>query len=140
MSAEFAQQNQYEGVPERAWVRVRLMQPSGNLLDRELLADTGNPCAIIVGAQDIALTATSPGQSLHTNFGWLTGGWVRLIIPEVGFDQKVLGYGSDAVVNAAKSSSPDFSGLIGLPLLRMMQYGGDANSFWISPAGNSPGT
>jgi hypothetical protein len=138
MSVELAQRNQYKGVPERAWVRVRLMQPSGNFLDRELLADTGNPCAVIVGAHDIALTALSPGQSLQTNFGWLTGGWLRLIIPEVDFDERVLGYGNDAIVNAAKSSSVDFSGLIGL--LRLMQYGGNANSFWIRPASYLPGT
>jgi hypothetical protein len=103
-----------------------------------LLADTGNPCAVIVGADDIALMALIPGHSVHTNFGKLVGGWLRVVIPEVAFDKQVLGYANDAVVNAAKTSSSDFAGMVGLPLLRMMQFGGDAESFWVRPAGNAP--
>ena len=56
------------------------------------------------------------------------------MITEIAFDQLVLGYASDGVVQMAQLSSPDFGGLIGLPLLQMMQYGGDANEFWVRPA------
>jgi hypothetical protein len=38
---------------------------------------------------------------------------------------------------AAEASSPDFGGLVGLPLLRLMEYGGDADWFWLRPA-NKP--
>jgi hypothetical protein len=103
--------------------------------DLELLADTGNPCAIIVGRNDTAFMAPIPGYGVWSNFGALTAGWLQVVIPEIGFDQQVLGYASDEVVSAAQGSDPDFGGLIGLPLLRMMQYGGDSDSFWIRPAG-----
>jgi len=59
-------------------------------------------------------------------------------MPEVGLDQDIMAYASDAVVRAAKASSPDFSGLAGLPLLRMMEYGGDADWFWIRPLHRQP--
>jgi hypothetical protein len=80
--------------------------------------------------------APIPGYSLWSNFGALEAGWLQVVIPDIGFDQKVLGYGSDAVISAAKASSPDFEGLVGLPLLRLMQYGGDGDAFWIGAAGN----
>ena len=41
----------------------------------------------------------------------------------------MIGYGSDAVVAATQANSPDFGGLVGLPLLRTMRYGGDADFF-----------
>jgi hypothetical protein len=34
-------------------------------------------------------------------------------------------------VNVVKRSDPEFGGLVGLPLLRMLEYGGDAGWFWI---------
>jgi hypothetical protein len=68
----------------------------------------------------------------------LVGGWLRVVIPEITFDQQVLGYGSDAVVAAAKASSADFRGVLGLPLLRLMQFGGDGGSFWVQPAASTP--
>jgi len=133
------QWNPYRGAPERAFIRVRLRDARGMERDLELLADTGNPCAIIVGRNDTAFMAPIPGYSVWSNFGALTAGWLQVVIPEIGFDQQVLGYASDEVVGAAQESDPDFGGLIGLPLLRMMQYGGDSDSFWIRPAGNDIG-
>jgi hypothetical protein len=43
----------------------------------------------------------------------------------------ILGYGSDPVFRAVQSDSPDFAGLAGLPLLRQVEYGGNATQFWI---------
>ena len=75
---------------------------------------------------------------MSTNFGILEGGWLQLSMPELGLMQPILGYASDAVVTAAKTSSPAFDGLAGLPLLRLLEYGGDASSFWIRPAPGQP--
>jgi hypothetical protein len=61
-----------------------------------------------------------------------------VVIPKISFDQQVLGYASDAVVSAAQASSPDFAGLLGLPLLRLMGYGGGADSFWVRPGAGTP--
>jgi len=82
----------------------------------------------------VLLRATAAGTA--NNFGPLTGGWLELHMPELGLTQQFVGYGSDAVLQAAQMDSPDFAGLVGLPLLRMTEYGGDGNLFWIcKPAG-----
>lgn len=68
---------------------------------------------------------------VRTNFGVLHGAWVHVAIPELGLQQAIMGYASDAVSKAAKASDIDFEGLAGLPLLRLMEYGGNADSFWL---------
>jgi hypothetical protein len=50
----------------------------------------------------------------------------------------VRSYASDGVATATKVSSPDFEGLAGLPLLRLVEYGGNANWFWLRAAPASP--
>lgn len=97
----------------------------------ELLADTGNPCALIIGARQMQRFRLADGPDVLTNFGLLCGAWLRVTIPEVGFDQFLLGYASDAVAVAARDSDAGFQGLAGLPLLRMMQYGGESSGFWL---------
>ena len=72
---------------------------------------------------------------LHTNFGLLQGGWLQLAMPELGLTQAILGYASDAVAAAAAASHLDFRGLIGLPLLRLAEYGGNADWFWVRAVG-----
>jgi hypothetical protein len=57
---------------------------------------------------------------------------------EFGLDVDLIGYASDAVVTVAKASSPDFEGLVGLPFLRFLEYGGDAQSFWLRSAPSQP--
>jgi len=112
-------------------VRVVLVSAEGLSTELDLLADTGNPCALIISVDTMRQFNLGITTGLHTNFGFLEGGWLRVQIPELQFDEDVLGYGSDAVAEAAKSSHADFAGLVGLPLLRMMQYGGDRDHFWI---------
>jgi hypothetical protein len=75
---------------------------------------------------------------IQSNFGLLQGGWLQLAMPELGLTQPVVGYASDAVAAAAKASHVDFAGLVGLPLLRLLEYGGDANWFWVRPKGGTP--
>jgi hypothetical protein len=66
-----------------------------------------------------------------SNFGLVRGGWLRLAIPEIGFDARIVGYANDKVVEIVKRSDRRFGGLIGLPLLRMLEYGGDRGLFWV---------
>jgi hypothetical protein len=44
----FEQRNPYKGSPPRPWVRLRLEAADGSLQEIELLADTGNPFALII--------------------------------------------------------------------------------------------
>lgn len=138
MTSPMEQRNPYKGNPPRAWVRVHLVAAGGNSQTVELLADTGNPCAVIIGSGNLGLINLISGIGLTTNFGPMQGGWVQVLIPEIKFDQKVLAYASDAVVQSAQKSSPSFEGLAGLPLFRLMEYGGDADGFWIRPAPTTP--
>lgn len=125
------QKNTYQGTPPRAWLRLRLKAIDGTEIELNLLADSGNPYAIVLSQARMAQLETADGPDVKTNFGLLEGGWLQLAMPEFGLGHDVLGYGSDAVVRAAQASRPDFEGLVGLPFLRLLEYGGDADFFWI---------
>ena len=125
------QRNAYQGSPLRPWLSLNLVAADGTTLHVQALADTGNPCSLIVSAAVLAQFNLGLALGMGTNFGPLDGGWLRVQIPELDFDGTVLAYGSDAVVRAAQESHPDFTALAGLPLLRRFEYGGDNASFWI---------
>ena len=99
----------------------------------EMMADTGSPCAIIISASMMQRFKHPKADNVYSNFGELDGGWLRIVIAEVGLNQRVVGYGSDVAVEAAERSDLDFAGLVGLPLLRLLEYGGTAEEFWIRP-------
>jgi hypothetical protein len=107
------------------------MEKNGTVHEFELLADTGNPFAIVFGQAAMASLKLRTAPDVHTNFGVLQGGWLHVHMPELGLDTDVIGYSSDAVVNATQTSSADFQGLAGLPFLRLLEYGGDADWFWL---------
>jgi hypothetical protein len=138
MAGPAEQRNPYKGSPSRPWVRVRLTAPDGTTHEVELLADTGNPCAIIISPTLLARVKLRATADLNSNFGLLEGGWLHLNMPELGLDHDVEGFASDAVVIATKASSPDFEGLAGLPFLRLLEYGGNADWFWLRPATARP--
>ena len=138
IAGPFEQRNPYKGSPSRPWVRLRLIAHDGSTHEVELLADTGNPCAIIISQALMARLRQRAAPDRQSNFGLLQGGWLRLTMPELGVDQDIEGFASDAVVTAAKASSPDFEGLAGLPFLRLLEYGGDADWFWLRPLQSRP--
>jgi len=123
--------NRYKGSTPRCWVRLRFAAADGTLHERELLADTGSPCAVILGQADFTLLLRASAAAINTNFGHLIGGWLQMSMPELALNNPIRGYGSDPVLQAVQRDSPDFAGLVGLPLLRMVEYGGDATGFWV---------
>ncbi len=130
--SEPIQRNVYKGVPSRAWLRLQMVAAKGQVQELELLVDTGNPCAIIISADLMNEVRWREASLVDSNFGSMDGGWLRIAIPELEFDEKVLGYGNDKVVSVVKKSDPGFHGLAGLPLLRLFKYGGNDGTFWIS--------
>ena len=132
------QRNPYKDSPPRPWGRWRFTALDGAIVEVELLADTGNPCAVIISQATMARLKLRAAPGFHSNFGPLEGGWLRLCMPELGLDQELLGYGSDTVVKSTKASSSDFEGLAGLPLLRLVEYGGNADWYWLRSAPVSP--
>jgi len=81
--------------------------------------------------EDLALLSRSAAAGVQSNFGGLTGGWLELAMPEFGLFSPVLGFGSDHVLKAVQAASTDFRGIVGLPLLRQVEYGGDHLAFWL---------
>lgn len=131
--AVYEQRNPYKGKPQRPWIRLRLEARDGSLEELELLADTGNPCALVIASPTMARLKSGDVPDIQSNFGLLQGGWLQLAMPELGLTQPVRGYASDLVVTTTKASHVDFEGLAGLPLLRLLEYGGDAKEFWVRP-------
>ena len=127
------QRNVYKGEPARAWLRLQLISANERVHESEFVVDTGNPCAIIIDTATMRSLRWRESTITDSNFGPLAGGWLRIAIPELAFDIKTLGYANDAVVKVVKRSDPGFAGLVGLPFLRMLNYGGDGGSFWIRP-------
>jgi hypothetical protein len=125
------QRNAYLGSPERPVVRVGLMALDGSRADVTLLADTGNPFAIIVSRSVMRRLKRRVVSDVNTNFGLLKGRWFHLFMPEFGLDRGLVGYASDAVANSTKQSDAIFDGLAGLPFLRLLEFGGDADWFWL---------
>jgi hypothetical protein len=133
-SGPHEQRNPYKGTPPRPWVRIRLLAPDGTPQELELVADTGSPSALLIGQAAMTALSQTPAPTSTSNFGPMVGGWLRVHMPEVGVDQDLLSYGSDRIVMAVQASHVDFEGLVGLPFLRLVEYGGDADWFWIRPA------
>ena len=67
----------------------------------------------------------------ESNFGIAEGGWLQIAIADIGFDAFIVGYANDRIVGIVKRPDWGFDGLIGLPLLRMLEYGGDRGFFWV---------
>ena len=112
---------------------MHLIAPNDQLRTLELAVDTGNPCAIIIDAEMMQTMRWRESSSAQSNFGSLDGGWLRVAIPELEFDVKLLGHANDSVVDVARRSDAKFVGLAGLPLLRMLEYGGNGGFFRIRP-------
>lgn len=98
------------------------------------LVDTGCPCPLIV-AEDLwrDCLLEEAGDTM-SNFGLLKGGWSQVTIGGLHVTLRVKMYGSDAVAEAVRQSDPILAGLAGLPLLRLLEYGGDGREFWLRPA------
>ena len=125
------QRNRYLGSPPRAWITLRLATPAGKTRAWKLVADTGNPFAFVISKEAMHEYSFGAATHVQTNFGVLEGAWFRLSMAEFGLDVLALGYASEAVVSSVKTSHLDFEGLAGLPLLRLLEYGGDSEDFWI---------
>jgi hypothetical protein len=79
----------------------------------------------------MTLLAFRPHGNKNSNLGELVGGWLRLYNPELdGFVEFIVGYGNARAAEIAARSHTDFVGVVGLPLLRLGEYGGNADAFW----------
>jgi hypothetical protein len=125
------QRNPYKGRPLRTWLKLRFLDRTRQPVELELLADTGSAQAIVVPLELFDRLVVRKTRNSQTNFGEMHGGWVRLHSAEVGLVEMVEGFGNDDMARSAMRSSLSFTGVVGLPVLRLMEYGGNHDSFWI---------
>ena len=97
----------------------------------DLLVDTGNPYEVIIDAATMQAMQWHAADQSESNFGIAEGGWLQIAIADIGFDTFIVGYANDRIVGIVKRPDWGFDGLIGLPLLRMLEYGGDRGFFWV---------
>lgn len=122
------QRNRYRG--SRPWLRLGFRAADGAVRQHDLVADTGSPAGLILRADLMNVLRIAPWQDRQSNFGLLQGGWVQWFNPELGIVELVVAYGNDTAAAMAARSDAAFTGVIGLPLLRLGEYGGNANEFW----------
>lgn len=125
------QRNAYKGKPYRPWLRLEFKARDGSPRAFELLADTGSPQAVILRRELFDQLVLRDTREIKTNFGPMRGGWVRLYSRDLGLVEFVEAFGSDRAADTATRSHPDFAGIVGLPILRLAEYGGDTNDFWV---------
>ncbi len=124
------QRNPYLGAAPRAWLRLRFLDLSDTPVELTLIVDTGCPYAVIIDAVVLNQLRRVLAPPEVSNFGPMTSGWVRLAMPDFGIDQDILCYGSPTIESAAAADDPSFQGLVGLPVLQLGEYGGNATDFW----------
>ncbi len=124
------QRNPYKGKSPRAWVELLLKKSDAVQKYASLIVDTGSPMGLILAPEIFDEFMLEEVASAHSNFGELPGGFFKILMPDTGITELVHGYRSEVVGKMAKKSHPDFSGLVGLPVLRLGDYGGDPSSFY----------
>jgi len=126
------QRNRYRGIPPIPWVRIDLYRPDdGEYVQRQLAVDTGDPRAVRLTGRDLRGVQVGSGPTMMTNFGPAHGGWVRLRIPELGFERWTLAFATDALVDAIRQIDRGLDGQVGMEFLRTFEYGGNDTEFWI---------
>ena len=87
-----------------------------------------------MSSTDLLRLSYSEAAPVNSNFGPMLRAWIQLSMPELDLTSDVLGFGSEHVLQTTRSASSEFAGLVGLPLLRLVEYGGDGDRFWLRKA------
>ena len=124
------QRNPYMGKSPRAWVELHLKKSDEVQKSATLIVDTGSPMGLILAPEIFDEFVLEVIASAHSNFGELLGGFFKILMLDTGITELVHGYRSEAVGKMVKKSHPNFVGLVGLPFLRLGEYGGDPSSFY----------
>ncbi|MBI3923268.1 MAG: hypothetical protein HY318_17740 [Armatimonadetes bacterium] len=87
---------------------------------RRLIADTGCPVELILAERLLQQMMVDTARPKASNFGWLTGYVVRILMPELGFDHRVCAYSNPRALRIA--SEEGFDGIAGKPFLDNFHY------------------
>ena len=115
----------------RSWLQLGFKDVEGIVHNLKLVADTGSAGGIILRPDWFLKLRHERTEIRDSNFGPMVSGWLRLYQPDIELVEFVRGYGSEKAAAIAAKSDLEFMGVVGLPVLRLMEYGGDYDSFWI---------
>jgi len=132
------QRHAYVGQVQRPIVVLTLSDPTGATHDLTLLADTGSPYPIILHPAVFEQLVHTRTRSIDSNFGKMGSGWVHLYMPDYGLSEMVKAYSSFNAGVSLRAENPDLSGMVGLPVLRLGEYGGNATDFWFRSSPPTP--
>ncbi len=126
------QRHPYFGHVPRPILRLTFCELDGTDHELTLLADTGSPYPLIVGPGwfDRLVHTRRHLPPTITNHGLLQEGWFHLYMPEFGMSELVRAYRGPDIAQSLAAENPELHGLVGLPILRLGEYGGNADEFW----------
>ncbi|PJB70321.1 MAG: hypothetical protein CO095_09030 [Armatimonadetes bacterium CG_4_9_14_3_um_filter_58_7] len=87
---------------------------------KRLIVDTGCPVEMILDERTLERLKLNVIEPKPSNFGWLSGYMVRVVMPDVDFDRQVPAYANAAVVKIARADGCD--GLVGKPFLDRFHF------------------
>lgn len=120
----------YRGVTPRAWLRLDFRAPDGAIHSLDLLVDTGSDDAVVLRKSVFDLLTHGLAPCYTSSWGFMLGGWLDIEMPACGLVTRVHGYANYLLSAGVAASDPNFMGLVGLPVLRLGEYGGNATDFW----------
>ncbi len=124
------QRTPYIGYHARPYLRFAFSDLAGATHDLLLLADTGSSYSFILHPTWFDRLVQTRLHRLETNFGRMTCGWLHVYMPEMSMVELMRGYANRRIGESLAEENPDFAGLVGLPVLRLGEYGGNATDFW----------
>lgn len=122
--------NAYRGTLSRAWVRLDFQAPDGTVLPLDLVVDTASDDGLVIRKSVLDQLSCGPATSYVSHWGFMHGAWLQLHMPAIGLVERVRAYGNDIIAAQLAAEDPDFVGLVGLPILKLGEYGGNADAFW----------
>jgi hypothetical protein len=87
---------------------------------KRLIADLGCPAELVLDERTLERFLWRSSEGRPSNFGWLTGYVVRVVMPEVEFDGQVRAYANRRAVRIARDDG--FDGIAGKPFLDQFHF------------------
>ncbi len=124
------QRNRYRGPLNRAWLRLDLRAADGTVHSLDLVVDTASHYGLILRRSLFEQLVHRRIDPEFNQYGMMHGGWLQLYMPASGLVELIRGYGNDILATGVAEEDSNFMGLIGMPVLRLGEYGGNATDFW----------
>jgi hypothetical protein len=102
----------------------------GTVHPLDLVVDTASADAFVLRMSVFEQLMWSPNRSTATTWGFMLGGWLRLYMPASGLVELIAGYGNNMLAAGVAAEDPQFMGLVGMPFLRLGEFGGNADALW----------